>query len=147
MARASSIHNRICLKCAVNVNHLSFGSWGNLLIHKWCTTFTLNIQTPDVAAKEWSGSKSQDPLLVHQSGHVSQFFDEGQFQVNREAGQVLASDLSTMVPRNEEEFSDDPCDWCAIDKRTNAVVLVSRIYNRFKDEACEEAANLLGISS
>lgn len=95
--------------------------------------------------QEWCGSKSQDPLLVHQSGHVSQFFDEGQFQVNQQAGEVLASDLSTMVPRHEEQWSKEPCDWCAIDKRTNTVVLVSRIYNRFKDEACE-TANSLGIS-
>ena len=97
-----------------------------------------------------STSESESSLLVHHAGkggHVSQFFQEWQFEMQ---GQGVA-------PRERGHFSyHDFCDWGAVDTRTNTMVLISRVYDSWTDKICEASklsnfpanglANFLGLS-
>jgi len=85
--------------------------------------------------QEWSARNSTDPVLVHQSGHVSQFFEEGQFVASR-------NDIS---PRPEQNWTKNLCDWAAIDNRTKKVVMLSRIYNGMFDIRCSRNLYFLDI--
>jgi len=89
---------------------------------------------PGSFSQEWSASTSKSPLLLHQSGHVSQFFDEWQFKVRG----------SGITPKEPDEFSSSLCDWGAVDSRTHTMVAVSRVYSR-KDRWLCEVSSWLGI--
>lgn len=95
--------------------------------------------------KEWSASTSQDdPLLAHQGGHVSQFFQEWQFKMQDQG----------VTPRQPGTFSyRDFCDWGAMDSRTHTMVMISRVYDERNSVICQEStiptnflANFLGLS-
>ena len=102
------------------------------------------------SSQEWSSSTSQSPLLVHHAGkggHVSQFFQEWQFEMQGQG----------VVPRERDHFSyDDYCDWGAIDPGTNTVVLIARVFDWRNNKICEASklskfpanglANFLGLS-
>lgn len=89
--------------------------------------------------EEWSASTSHAPLLVHQSGHVSQFFEEGMFDMA----------AAGPTPRQLSKYTESAtslCDWGVIDKMTNKVVMISRIYHRFTQQFCGQNVMFLGIS-
>ena len=90
-----------------------------------------------IPSEEWSASTSQSPLLVHQSGHVSQFFEEWQFEIN----------VQDVSPRREFDWTPNLCDWGAIEKSRNTIVFISRVYNRLEDKLCDKTTNLLGIAT
>ena len=75
-------------------------------------------------------------MLVHRSGHVSQFFDEWQFNVQG----------SDITPKQPDEFSLSLCDWGAVDSRTRTMVVISRVYSRLDGWLCKTSSWLgLGL--
>lgn len=88
--------------------------------------------------QEWSASTSRAPLLVHRSGHVSQFFEEVMFD--------MAAEGPTPRQLTKYEFTETSlCDWGVIDRLTNKVVMISRIYHRFIEQFCGQNLMFLGI--
>ena len=106
-----------------------------------------NISASASSSKEWTASagQSQSPseLLFHQDGHVSQFFDEWQFEV--QGNGVIPTDQIHYIHENN-------CCWGAVDSRTHSVVMISRVYDVGAGVVCEASAfpvnflaNFLGL--
>ena len=91
-------------------------------------------ERPASLTQEWSASGPKpDTLLVHQSGHVSQFFDEWQFVTRG----------PDIFPKEKKMFSDALCDWGVFDSRTDTMVMISRVYDKYIRGPCPQSRFLL----
>jgi len=142
----------------IKIAMLKFKAWYDLYwtpgqnqkLLRWDTNFG-NIGTALVARAfdEWPASEdqSQSPssLQFHQGGHVSQFFDEWQFEL--QGGRVIPV-------AQFKHVREDNCPCGVVDWRTRAVVMLCRIYDGQKGKVCKAAkfpvdfpASFLGLPS